>query len=839
VGQGYNQSTYQNYGTILTSTDGTTWDTQISETSNELYGITYENKEFVAVGDNGTILISSDGKTWITQNSGTNNSLNEIAYGNNTFVAVGANGTILQSNPFVPPATVLGTINYTGSDTGNIYVDLFTNANLSGNPAYDTEISTKGSYSITGINPGTYYAVAFMSTNGSTSYDSAIDPAGQYAGNPLILISGQNATGINITLLNPVGQVLSVSPSTGFSSSGNQGGPFSPSSTTYSVSNTGGGTLTWSVSADQSWVTVSPANGTNSGIVTVSINSNANSLTASPTPYTSTVTFISNGGTITRQVSLAVNTPPVSTATVSGSISYTGSKTGNIYIGLFTNSNLSGNPAYSTEISTPGSYSISNINPGTYYAAAFMSTNGSTSYDSAIDPAGQYTGNPITLTSGQNLTGTNITLINPPTLSVLSISGFSSIGLAGGPFSPSSTTYSVSNSGGGTLTWSVSANQNWVTVSPTNGTNSGTVTVSINSNANSLTTSPTPYTSTVTFTSNGGTTTRQVSLTVSTPPVFNNIKIYDINGNQLTGIGDVPVDYLVQFTGTYTAGSDGANEETTIWTINDTTGIDTEIYTTNSGTSSYIWIPRNILSAGATYSITAQTEDSNDLWSTPSTINFTTVPQPNTIDTTINPNTGAQGPSDQVPTDTNIKQYFSDGILPDTAAMINFNNTPVLVETSTGDTIIYLGQFTPDTPPPAGAAFDGVFTTKIKCTPGATITVTYIFPQNLPAGTKWYKYIETNPVGQQWVEYPNAVIIGNTVIVQLTDGGQGDQDGTENGIILDPSGPIQQPIIPISSGGSGGVPVEPIAVVIVGLLLLIKTIQRKKTKSLSIPGGKK
>ncbi|MCL5674282.1 MAG: hypothetical protein M1501_00865, partial [Candidatus Omnitrophica bacterium] len=111
----------------------------------------------------------------------------------------------------------------------------------------------------------------------------------------------------------------------------------------------------------------------------------------------------------------------------------------------------------------------------------------------------------------------------------------------------------------------------------------------------------------------------------------------------------------------------------------------------------------------------------------------------------------------------------------------------------------------------------------------ATITVTYVFPNDLPAGTKWYKYIETNPVGQQWVEYPNAIILGNTVTVQLTDGGQGDQDGTANGVILDPSGPVQQQASPVSSGGgsTGGVPVGPLAVILSAVLVWLKIRKRR------------
>jgi hypothetical protein len=45
--------------------------------------------------------------------------------------------------------------------------------------------------------------------------------------------------------------------------------------------------------------------------------------------------------------------------------------------------------------------------------------------------------------------------------------------------------------------------------------------------------------------------------------------------------------------------------------------------------------------------------------------------------------------------------------------------------------------------------------------------------------------------------------------------------------------------LPISPGGTGGIPVEPLAVVIVGLLLLTKTTQRKKSKTLPTTGGEK
>jgi hypothetical protein len=76
---------------------GTTWTLRTSGTSNDLYGVTYGNGLFVAVGEEGTILTSRDGVNWTPRASGTDNSLEGVTYGNGLFVAVGEEGTILTS----------------------------------------------------------------------------------------------------------------------------------------------------------------------------------------------------------------------------------------------------------------------------------------------------------------------------------------------------------------------------------------------------------------------------------------------------------------------------------------------------------------------------------------------------------------------------------------------------------------------------------------------------------------------------------------------------------------------------------------------------------------------
>jgi hypothetical protein len=93
----------------------------------------------------------------------------------------------------------------------------------------------------------------------------------------------------------------------------------------------------------------------------------------------------------------------------------------------------------------------------------------------------------------------------PPTISLNKTSLTFSVG------SSNSQAFTISNSGGGTLNWSVSDNRSWMSVSPTSGQNSGTVTVTVDRTGLSAGT----YTGTVTVTdSNATNSPRTVSVTL-------------------------------------------------------------------------------------------------------------------------------------------------------------------------------------------------------------------------------------------------------------------------------------------------------------------------------------
>jgi len=83
-------------GNILTSSDGITWTPRPGAT-NMLKDVCYGDSMYFAVGENGTILTSPDAVTWTQRVSGTTLQLEGIAYLNNAYFAVGGNGTILHS----------------------------------------------------------------------------------------------------------------------------------------------------------------------------------------------------------------------------------------------------------------------------------------------------------------------------------------------------------------------------------------------------------------------------------------------------------------------------------------------------------------------------------------------------------------------------------------------------------------------------------------------------------------------------------------------------------------------------------------------------------------------
>jgi hypothetical protein len=421
--------------------------------------------------------------------------------------------------PFSPPSLSYGltnaggsSLNWAASAIANWLSVSPSSGTLAGGASTNVQVSI--SANANGLAPGNY-----TDTVGFTNLSSGLGNTSRLASLSVVLPPGN----------------LGVSPTAGLASSGYSGGPFSPASTTYGLTNVGGSNLSWTVSATANWLSVSPSTGTLAGgastNVQVSISANAIGLAAGN--YTDTVGFtnLSSGlGNTTRSASLSVVLPlgnlGVSPTAGLASSGYTGGPFSPPSI-LYALTNAGGSNLSWTVSAAANWLSVS---PSSGTLAGGASTNVQVSISASANglAAGNYTDTVgfTNLSSGLGNTNRSASLsvvLPPGNLGVSPAAGLASSGYTGGPFSPASISYVLTNAGGSNLSWAVSATANWLSVSPSSGTLAGgastNVQVSISANANGL--APGNYTDTVGFTnlSDGlGNTTRSASLSVVLPP---------------------------------------------------------------------------------------------------------------------------------------------------------------------------------------------------------------------------------------------------------------------------------------------------------------------------------
>lgn len=283
--------------------------------------------------------------------------------------------------------------------------------------------------------------------------------------------------------------VMSVTPSTNFTSSGNSGGAFTPSSAAYTITNTGNASMDWTAGKTAAWLTLDTTSGNLAAgantTVTASINTNANSLTAGA--YSDTITFTNstNGtGSTTRTASLNVNastapSAPVITAlpaysqgtvktitwpAVSSATSYT----------LQVSAIADFSTVLSSQTVTSTSVSFSNLTSGVTYYYRVLATNniGSSSYSSVVSSLQDNVAPTVSITTPSSATSTATASIIVSGTSSDSLSGISNVTVNG-------VTATTSN---GFATWSI-------TVPLGYGTN-GITAVATDAAGNTTTTAP-------------------------------------------------------------------------------------------------------------------------------------------------------------------------------------------------------------------------------------------------------------------------------------------------------------------------------------------------------------
>ncbi|MBI2929695.1 MAG: S8 family serine peptidase [Verrucomicrobia bacterium] len=372
----------------------------------------------------------------------------------------------------------------------------------------------------------------------SLNASAAALPAGSYLDTVSFVNTGNglgNTTRTVSLAVNGTTGVLTVTPDGGFSSSGLQGGPFTPNSQVYTLINTGDATLDWVAEATANWLSLSASSGTlaagASATVTLSLNSLAAELI--PGTYSDAVQFrnlTNSRGDTSRAVALVVTASPgVLTVTPDADLSASGTVGGpfspaeQVYTlansgGASLNWSASASETWLTLSATAGS-----LAPG-QSADLVMSINA----NAASLPVGSYT---ATLTFEDRTSGVisashaaNLSVQpTPGSLVVTPGTSFDASGIVGGPFAPASVSYTLANAGGSSLDWTATVAADWLSLSATTGTlapgASTTITVSINPAADALAVGTHSDTVRLVNVTNGdGNTSRDAQLTVSPSP---------------------------------------------------------------------------------------------------------------------------------------------------------------------------------------------------------------------------------------------------------------------------------------------------------------------------------
>ena len=236
------------------------------------------------------------------------------------------------------------------------------------------------------------------------------------------------------------------------------------SSTTFNITSN----VTWSVSKDQSWLSVSPTSGSNNGTVTLTAQANPNAATRS-----ATVSVSGAGNPTTIAVTQAAASPTLSVSSNNISIANGENSTGNFQIISNTDWVISSDQSWlsASPSSSNGSAWITltatsaNTNVSKRLATVTVAANGVASQTITVEQDG----------------ATTVFLVSVPSLNVGSSAG--------------TTSFNITSN----IAWTSLVDQSWVNISPTS--NPGTTTVSVNYQEN---TSTSERTSTITINGENG-----------------------------------------------------------------------------------------------------------------------------------------------------------------------------------------------------------------------------------------------------------------------------------------------------------------------------------------------
>jgi hypothetical protein len=240
----------------------------------------------------------------------------QTEYDDITHACASMSGAVTPSLVVVPSSSIISSGNQGGPfSPASFTYGVSTSAgaagfSISGMPTWLTASTTSGTATTTPIN------VAFTVNASANSL-----PPGTYTGTVMFTNTTNGQGNANrFASLTIAGPALQVTPATGIASSGTQGGPFSPTSFSYSVS-TPFASVGFSISGVPSWLIASTTSGTaTTSPTTVTFSVSSSAIGLPPGTYAATIGFANttNGqGNQTRSATLTVNasgSPPPQTS---------------------------------------------------------------------------------------------------------------------------------------------------------------------------------------------------------------------------------------------------------------------------------------------------------------------------------------------------------------------------------------------------------------------------------------------------------------------------------------------------------------------------------------------
>jgi PKD repeat protein len=326
-----------------------------------------------------------------------------------------------------------------------------------------------GSLNWTASDNQPWLSVAPTSGAQGASFDVSVNPTGLSLGDHVgtVTVTAAGAAGspapVTVTLtITPATPALSVSPPS-LTFSGAVNGSL-PASQSLSILNTAGGVMNWSVSDDATWLSVAPASGVDDASVQVSVTSMALPVGAS----SATITVTAPGATgspasIPVTLNLTATTPALDVQPPG--LTFTGGVGG------------AAPPSQALTVSNLGPGSLSFLASSNKPWLSVLPTSGTAPQDLTVSvnpaglPAGTQNGS-ITVTAAgasgsPKSIGVSFTLTSTPSIA-LSVAALGFVATPGGA-APAAQSFSVTNDGAGTLSYTIADDAAWLTVTPSNG----------------------------------------------------------------------------------------------------------------------------------------------------------------------------------------------------------------------------------------------------------------------------------------------------------------------------------------------------------------------------------